>query len=90
MTIAIPHPTCFSETAVALVLGRDVDTIRKWRIKNKEAGRVAYGPPYGINEAGAVLYPKDDFAAWCKRVRMVDGVPRMDLPCQPAATGTIH
>ena len=79
----------FSETAVAGLLGRGVETIRKWRTKNKEAGRIAYGPPYGIDESGVVLYPKDDFAAWCACVPFVDGVPRMDMPCQ-TPTGTIH
>lgn len=68
---------------VAVLLGYNQVTLRRWRTKNKEAGEIRYGPPYEIR-GGRVLYPKRGFYTWCSQVRVVGGVPRMNLPVTAA------
>lgn len=69
----------FSDAQVAAMLGVHPVTVRKWRVKNTEAGCIKFGPPYEYRGPN-VVYPKPDFATWCAQVRMVDGVPRINLP----------
>lgn len=71
--------THFTDTQVAALLGKHPVTVRKWRAKNTEAGCVKYGPPYEYHGTN-VWYPKAKFREWCAQVRMVNGVPHMNLP----------
>ena len=69
----------FTDVQVARMLGIHPVSVRRWRVKNGRAGCIKYGPPYeyrGYN----VVYPVDKFRAWCAQVRVVGGVPRMNLP----------
>lgn len=78
----------FRDTQIAAMLGVNPVTVRQWRVKNREAGRIQYGPPYEYR-GRYVVYPKPAFRAWCAAVKVVDGVPHMNLPVSyPAATGT--
>ncbi len=79
MTPQTQQENFFTDLQVAALLGRNPVTVRKWRVKNKEAGCIKFGPPYEYRGPN-VVYPKDKFAAWCKQVRMVNGVPCMDMP----------
>lgn len=69
----------FTDYQVAAMLGKHPVTVRKWRVKNTEAGCIKFGPPYEYRGPN-VVYPKQDFATWCTQVRMVDGVPHINLP----------
>lgn len=61
------------------MLGLNPVTLRKWRTKNKKLGVIKHGPPYEFRGHN-VFYPEDKFRAWCSQVRMVNGVPNMNLP----------
>lgn len=69
----------FDAQQVARMLGVNPVTVRRWRTKNKAAGCIKYGPPYEYHGAN-VMYPAPAFSAWCSQVRMVGGVPRINLP----------
>lgn len=68
-----------SDEQVARQLGVHPVTVRRWRAKNKKAGCIKFGPPYEFRGPN-VVYPKSTFSEWCRAVRVVDGVPRMNLP----------
>lgn len=69
----------YTEAQVAALLGKHPVTVRKWRVKNKQIGLIKHGPPYEFRGHN-VVYPKDKFRSWCSQVRVVDGVPRINLP----------
>lgn len=75
----------FSDEQVARMLGLHPVTVRKWRGKNTKAGCIKFGPPYEYHGAN-VVYPKDQFSAWCGQVKVVGGVPRMNMPVGAPAT----
>lgn len=69
----------FTDRQVAKLLGMNPTTLRRWRMKNKAAGGIKYGPPYEIH-GSRILYPKARFYTWCSQVRVVDGVPHINAP----------
>jgi hypothetical protein len=69
----------FKDTEIARMLGVNPVTVRQWRVKNKRAGALRYGPPYEIH-SGEVVYPREQFRAWCQAVKVVGGVPQLNLP----------
>lgn len=69
----------FDSIQIAAMLGVNPVTVRKWRKKNKELGFIKHGPEYEFRGAN-VVYPADKFAAWCASVKIVNGVPCMNLP----------
>jgi hypothetical protein len=73
------YPNHFTELQVAAMLGYHPVTIRKWRVKNTNAGCIKFGPPYEYHGRN-VLYPKDQYRAWFNHVEVIDGVPRMNAP----------
>lgn len=75
-----PHQSeYFTDAQLARMLGLNPVTLRKWRTKNKKLGVIKYGPPYEFHGPN-VLYPAGKFREWCSQVRMVNGVPCMNLP----------
>jgi transposase len=69
----------FVDTEVARMLGVNAVTVRQWRVKNKKAGELRFGPPYEIR-GSSVVYPKEKFREWCAAAPVVNGVPRLNLP----------
>lgn len=69
----------FRDTQIARMLGVNPVTVRQWRVKNKRAGCIKYGPPYEIH-GGDVVYPKEQFRQWCATRAVVGGVPQLNLP----------
>ena len=69
----------FTDRQVATMLGYNPVTLRRWRVKNKQAGGIKYGPPYEFHGA-RVLYPKAGFYTWCRNVRVINGVPHINAP----------
>lgn len=69
----------FTDTQVARMLGMNPASVRRWRVKNKKAGGIKFGPPYEIH-GSRILYPKVAFREWCAQVKVVDGVPCMNAP----------
>ena len=69
----------FKDTQIARMLGVNPVTVRQWRVKNKRAGCIRYGPPYEIHN-GEVIYPKGAFRAWCQSRTVIGGVPQVNLP----------
>lgn len=69
----------FTSDQMAAMLGKHPVTLRKWRTKNKELGCIKYGPPYEYR-GSAVVYPAVKFRVWCAQVRVIDGVPHINLP----------
>lgn len=69
----------FTDRQVASLLGYNPVSLRRWRVKNKLAGAIVYGPPY-VLRASRVLYPKQLFWQWCSKVKVEGGVPKMNLP----------
>lgn len=69
----------FTDTQIAAMLGFNPVTVRQWRVKNKKAGAIKYGPPYVV-KGGNVLYPKEAFRQWCSDVKVIGGVPHTNLP----------
>lgn len=74
----------FRDTQIAAMLGVNPVTVRQWRVKNKAAGGIKYGPPYEYR-GRSVVYPKQAFREWCASVKVVGGVPRLNL----LATSTV-
>lgn len=72
-------PSYFTDSQVAAMLGIHPVTVRKWRGKNKVYGAIKFGPPYEYR-GPKVVYPKAAFRTWCSQIRLVDGVPRINLP----------
>jgi hypothetical protein len=70
----------FTDTQIAKLLGVNPVTARQWRVKNKKLGELRYGPPYEITSDGHVRYPRSKFREWCAGVRVVGGVPHVNLP----------
>lgn len=68
-----------SDVQIAAMLGYHPVTVRKWRKKNTDAGCIKYGPPYEYR-GPKVVYPMSGFRTWCSQVRIVNGVPRVNLP----------
>lgn len=68
-----------TDNEIALMLGVNPVTVRKWRVKNRQAGCIKFGPPYEYRGPN-VVYPKDKFSAWCSQVRMEGGIPRINMP----------
>lgn len=79
MTSINAHDDLFTDVQIAAMLGVHPVTARKWRKKNQEAGCIKFGPPYEYR-GNNVVYPVKAFRAWCSQVRVVDGVPRINLP----------
>lgn len=77
--MAQPEINLFDAQQIARMLGVNPVTVRKWRTKNKTAGCIKFGPPYEYHGSN-VVYRADKFAAWCSQVKMVDGVPRINMP----------
>lgn len=73
------HEDFFTDAQIARMLGVNPVTVRQWRVKNKRAGCIQYGPPYEIHGSN-VVYPKAQFRAWCAGVVVVGGVPQLNLP----------
>lgn len=69
----------YTSHEIAQLLGVNAVSVRRWRTKNKAAGALVYGPPYEYRGPN-VVYPKRAFTEWCKQVRMVNGVPNINLP----------
>jgi len=80
---AIQSNDHFSEEQVATMLGKHPVSLRKWRQKNKKAGRIMFGPPYE-KIGGNIAYPKDAFREWVINVEIVNGVPHMNAPSKVA------
>lgn len=78
-----PAVDYFTADQVASLLGVHSVTVRRWRTLNKAAGELRHGPPYEFR-GSRVVYPKDAFRDWCSSVRVVDGVPRLNLPLTSA------
>lgn len=69
----------YTDTQIAAMLGKNPATVRRWRVQNKRLGVIKYGPPYEFHGHN-VVYPKQKFREWCAQVRVVGGVPKMNLP----------
>lgn len=82
-----PEPDYFTAEQIASLLGVHPVTVRRWRTLNKNAALLIHGPPYEYRGA-RVVYPKEDFRHWCSSVKVVDGVPRINLPI--TATSSTH
>jgi hypothetical protein len=74
-----PLDEFFTDVQIAKMLGYNPVTLRQWRVKNKKLGEVRYGPPYEIR-GGNVVYPKKSFREWCAGVKVIGGVPHVNLP----------
>lgn len=74
-----PDADYFTTEQVAALLGKHPVSVRRWRSLNKKIGLIKHGPPYEFRGAN-VVYPKDKFHQWCTQLRVVDGVPRINLP----------
>lgn len=86
--LTLPHMPAFLTSAeVAQLLGVHPVTVRRWRVRNKEAGYIKEGPPYLIR-GRSVAYPTDAFKAWCGESHTVDGVVHANAPAStdPALT----
>lgn len=79
MTSSNEQESFYTDVEIAAMLGVHPVTVRKWRKKNVPLGCIKHGPPYEYRGAN-VVYPKDKFSTWCSQVRIVGGVPRINLP----------
>lgn len=71
-----PH---LSSADVAELLGVHPVTVRRWRVRNKEAGHIKEGPPYEYR-GRTIVYPTQAFKEWCARTTVVGGVVRANAP----------
>lgn len=69
----------FTAAQVAALLGMNPVSVRRWRALNKKVGAIKHGPPYEFR-GRLVVYPKKAFYDWCASVKLVGGVPHMNLP----------
>lgn len=69
----------YTTEQVARLLGVTQVSVRRWRCRNKTAGKLVAGPPYEYH-GRLVTYPAGPFLAWCRQVRMVNGVIRRKVP----------
>lgn len=53
--------------------------VRSWRVRNNEAGRIQYCPPYEYRGTD-VVYPVADFRRWCVEVKVEGGILHSNLP----------
>ena len=69
----------FTDVQIAKMLGVNPVTVRQWRVKNKKLGQIKYGPPYEFH-GNSVVYPVEKFRQWCSEIKVVNGVPQLNLP----------
>lgn len=77
----------FSDVQIAIALGVRPTSVRRWRVKNKAAGYIKYGPPYEYRGSN-VVYPIAAFRKWCAEVRVDGGVIHCNLPPGAPVAGT--
>lgn len=69
----------YTDADIAKLLGVRAGTVRKWRVRNKQAGNRRLGPPYEFY-GHRVVYPKAGFEAWVTGTTEQDGVVRHNRP----------